>query len=156
MSILILYSSKYGATAECAHLLAREMAGAAVHDLETGAPALEGVGTVLVGGPIYAGMLRKATREFCKSRQETLLAKKLGLFLCCTTPEEAGAFFTQNFPAPLLAHATAQADLGGVLPTDGVKAMDRMILKMVAKSRGEAPPPHIDTEAIRRFARDMA
>lgn len=156
MTTLILYSSKYGATAQCARLLAQEMEGAAVHDLAAGAPSLGGADTVLVGGPIYAGMLCKVTKEFCKNEQEVLLTKKLGLFLCCTTPAEAETFFAQNVPAPLLAHATARANLGGALPTQGVKAMDRMILKMVAKSRGDAPPPQIDAEAIRRFARDMA
>lgn len=157
MKTLILYASKYGATAECARLLAQELGPRAeLHNLEEGAPDLAGADAVLVGGPIYAGMLRKPVKEFCKKQEAALLEKKLGLFLCCTTPAQAEDFLRQNLPAALLEHAGAKENLGGVLPTGKVRAMDKMILSMVAKSRQGQPPPALDREAIHRLAAAMA
>lgn len=156
MKALIVYGSKYGATRQAAGLLAEAMGeGAALHDLANGQPDLAPYGTVVVGGPIYAGMLRKEVKAFCQANQQALQGKNLGLFICCSTPKEADGFFAQNFPAELLEHAAAKANLGGLIEEGRLKGMDRFIMKMVAKSRekaGDSTRPELDNEAIQRFA----
>lgn len=156
MDTLIVYASKYGATAECARRLAQEMGpDTRLCNLEEEAPALSRVDTVIVGGPIYAGMLRKPVKEFCKARQEALLTKRLGLFLCCTSKGQTDDLFAQNFPGPLVAHAAAKESLGGRLPSGKVKAMDRIIIALVSRGKREEALPELDGEAIRRFADTM-
>lgn len=154
-NVLIVYSSKYGATKQAAHSLAQQLGEKArLHNLDKGNPNMSDVDTVVVGGPIYAGMLLKPVKQFCSGNQQQLLDKKLYLFICCSSPDETDKFFNENFPQPLLQHASGKYCFGGRLPSGNVKMMDRMIISMVAKKL-KGPSPQIDSDAIGQLASQL-
>lgn len=156
MKTLIVYASQYGTTEKCARLLAGALAGGAdLHDLKSGAaPGLSGYGAVVVGGSVRAGVLLKPTKRFAQENADTLLQKRLGLFVCNATPGGADEYLQQNYPAPLLAHAAAKASFGGEFVTEKMGFFAKKIVQAVGGKSGN-PPPLIDEEAIRAFAARM-
>lgn len=158
MSMLIVYGSKYGATKAAAEKLAETLGGdVQLYNLEEkGAASLAGFDTVVVSGPIYAGMLRKSVKRFCQKHEQELLGKKLGLFLCCASPpEEAARYFEENFPKGLLQAAAVTGMFGGECQYERMKFLDRKIMQMVMKSKGDVPLPVLDEAAIQTFAQKM-
>lgn len=104
MKTLVLYASKYGCTADCVNHLKEKLQGeVTTANLKSlGRVDLQGFDWIVIGGPIYMGKLHKAVKGFCEGSLEALQGQSLALFLCCTTPEQADAFFKSNFPPALL------------------------------------------------------
>lgn len=157
MKTLIAYASKYGTTKECAELLAASLKGEAdlVNLGTTPTPSLAEYEAVVVGGSIYAGLLRKPVRQFCKKNKHALLRVRFGCFLCKASPSTAAQEeFLNNFDSDLLAHASAKSNFGGRVNEDTMGFWDKLIMGAVAKHSGMRPP-HIDPEKIRSFALAM-
>ncbi|MDL2254180.1 flavodoxin domain-containing protein, partial [Ruminococcaceae bacterium OttesenSCG-928-I18] len=157
MKTLIAYATKYGTTETCAKLLAEAMSDPV--DLinlskgESAEPAQ--YEAVVVGGPIYAGQLRKEVRAFMRKHKRNLLEVRFGCFICQASPQfESHNDFDANFDRDLLEHASARSSFGGQLHEEKMTFFDRLILGAIAK-RGGAKPPHINKEKIRSFALAM-
>lgn len=84
MNTLIVYASKYGCTEKCARLLADQLTGTVeLHHLKKDrAKDWSSYDTIVIGGPIYAGQIRKEVTAFCEEHMELLKQKRLGLFIC--------------------------------------------------------------------------
>jgi menaquinone-dependent protoporphyrinogen oxidase len=134
MKTLILYATKYGAAQEIAKRIAAKMEGTVVHDLkQSGVPSLDGFDCVVVGGSLYAGMLRKEAKTFLTDHKDTLRGKKLGLFLCGMDGSKESEYFKNNIPEDLLSSAKATAFLGGIFDPKKAGFLERAIMKAVAK-----------------------
>lgn len=161
MKTLIAYSSKYGTAAEAARRLADLLNGTTtLHDLDRDTPpSLSEYDSVVVGGSVYAGVLRKAAKAFCEGNSGTLQQKKLGLYVCCASPTDGLKYIEENLPAQLVAHCTAKGAFGGELKFDKMNFVERPLLKMIAKKMAEDHPgggdPAIDDAAIQAFAAQM-
>ncbi len=114
MSTLIAYATKYGFTKTCAELLAKKLDEKAdICDLTGNRPDLTGYDTIILGGSIYAGKIRKPVTRFCTENLNTLKGKKLGLFICgMADGDDARKQFESSFPEELLAVAAAKESFG--------------------------------------------
>ncbi len=158
MKTLIAYATKYGTTEECAKLLAEALTdGADLVNLSAGQhPNPADYKAVVVGGAIYAGMLRGQAKHFCKKYKAELLRVRFGCFICqASPPQESQETFSNNFDSDLLAHAAAQSSFGGEVNEDRLGFWDKLIMGAVAKRSTGMRPPHIDKEKIRSFALAM-
>ncbi len=158
MKTLIAYATKYGTAEACAKLLAQALKdGADLANLSAGQhPNPADYDAVVVGGSIYAGMLRRQARHFCKKYKKELLKVRFGCFLCkASPPQESQDEFGSNFDSELLAHAAAKSSFGGEVKEEKLGFWDKLIMGTVAKRGGGMRPPHIDKEKIRSFALAM-
>jgi menaquinone-dependent protoporphyrinogen oxidase len=143
VSVLIVFRSKYGTTAECARELAGRIGGEPeVVDL-AGArvPPLGGFDTVLIGASIYGGKVHRTVTAFCEQKQEQLLQRRVGLFLCCLSRGERG-------PPPR--PAFAQSLFGGALHIDRLSLADRILVRAIQNPSSDVSL--VDHRAIERMA----
>jgi menaquinone-dependent protoporphyrinogen oxidase len=155
MKTLILYYSKYGTTQKCAQKLADKIEGGAdiVGYKERKKANLNDYDTVIIGAPVYMGMLKKM-KAYCEANLDKLLNKKVGLFVCYMdeeTPMEdkIGGYFPQQ----LIDHATAIQGFGGAYDTAKMGKFDKFVFEKVAKETG--PSDKVNYSAIDEFAQAM-
>ena len=154
MKTLILYATKYGAAGEIAQRIAKKIDGAVIHDLkQSGAPSLEEFDCVILGGSIYAGMLRKEAKSFIKQNASALCGKNLGLFLCGMDSSSERDYFNNNFPAEIIQAAKAMSFLGGIFDPGKVGLMGRLIMK--AATKHDKYTDTIDNGKIEQFVEAM-
>ncbi len=159
MKTLIVYGSTYGYAEDCARQLAALLPGpceVVTADAAARLP-LEGYETVVVGGSIYMGDVQKAVSAFCRDRQQELLQKRLGLFLCSGIPENFPQHLSAAFPEPLRQAAVAVANFGGRLEPARMGLMHRMVTKMMlaAAAKEGRPPVEALPEALTAFAETL-
>ncbi|QUI22524.1 flavodoxin [Vallitalea pronyensis] len=161
MSVLIVYGTKYGFTTQCVDALASELQDEDIKkiNLQTdNLPNLSGFDKIIIGGSIYAGMLRKNVKKFCQENKGIILDKKIGLFITCASDgETAEKQLHSNFDDELYQHATVKDYLGGKFDSEKAKFFDRFIIKMVSKSNKDKPQKifGIEKERVRLFAEKM-
>ncbi len=154
MKTIILYAGKYGATREIARRLSQKLGGAELNDLRKNAlPSLEGYDCVVLGGSIYAGMLRKEAKSYAAKNIGALSSKRLGLFVSCAAKTGGEKFLAENYPAELMDAAKAKDFLGGIFDPEKANAFERFIIKTVMKS--SAYFESIDDEKIAKFAEEL-
>jgi len=161
MRTLIAYRTKYGTTAACARELAQKIGGeVTVVDLaDAHAPDVAAYDVVLIGGSIHAGKIQRQVGSFCEKNRPALLARKVGVFLCCLfTGEEAAIQMQSAFPDWLLAHAFARAFPGGEIRYGGLTLIDRLLVRSLPHPPGDVSrlnPAALDelATAVRSVAR---
>ncbi len=161
MKTLIAYATKYGGTKACAERIAQRLDGQA--DLleltpQSGAKTdLSPYGAVVVGCSVYMGRPRKEAMAFCERNMDSLLTKKVGLFLCCIQDldKTVAQQFTLAFPKRLRDSAAVLGALGGVVNYKKLKGLDGFIMKLVAgdlrKKTGSDVVSTLSDERIDRF-----
>jgi len=154
MKTLILYATKYGAAREVARRIATKIDGAVLHDLKQGdVPSLAQFDTIIIGSPVYAGMIRNEAKTFLSQSADALQSKKLGLFVCGLSAEGEKGYFDSNFSPELLKTAKAASFLGGIFDPKKSGVMGRLIMKAVSKSAEYKDT--IDDKKIEQFAEVM-
>jgi menaquinone-dependent protoporphyrinogen oxidase len=156
MKTAIIFSGKHGCTEKCAAMVKADLADAAdlVNLKEVKKVNLEDYDTVIVGGSVYIGKIRKEVRAFCQKHQEALKKKKLGLFVVGMA--EGDALQTEletNFPAELQEKAIAKGLFGGEFIIDQMHGLEKFIVKKIAKT--ETNVSKIRIENIHAFAMTM-
>ena len=157
MSALIVFMTKHGCTEKSAGILKEHISGevAFVNLKQEKNPNLSRHDTIIIGGSIHAGRIQNGVRRFCERNMETLLGKRLGLFICCMYEEEtAEKQFEEAYPEDLRRHAAATGLFGGEFDFQKMNFIERKIVKKVAKV--EESVSRIDHEAIQEFAAKMS
>jgi len=135
MKTIIVYTTKHGCTDKCAHTLANEL------DINTSLKNLETeknidfsqYDTVIIGSSIHAGAINKKLRNFVDKNVDTLLQKKLGLFICCMYEgKKALEQFQNAFPEILREKAIAHGIFGGQFDLEKMNFLEKAIVKKVA------------------------
>lgn len=137
MEALILYATRYGCTQKCANQLAQKLGeGAEVINLAAKKVIdLSPYPLVILGGSITAGKINKEITGFVNKNLDQLLAKKIGLFLCCLEQgEKAEKQMEEGFGAPLTQHAEAKGFLGGEIDLNKLNFVFRGIIKKMLKT----------------------
>src|SRR5674476_716644 len=103
MKTMIIYSSTYGYTKECAERLKENLLGEVivVNPTINVITQLDEIDNVIIGGSIYMGQIQKNIKEFCASNVTLLKDKRLGLFLCCGLPDKFEQAIKDAFPEEL-------------------------------------------------------
>ena len=140
MNTLVLYTTKNGFTKTIAERIAVELGGAIVVNLKVSAvPRLDEIGRIIVGSPVYGGVIDREIVKFTDAYSGELKARKLGLFLCGLDYIQAEVFFQGNFPADLLIAAKAKAMLGGSLDINKLGMTDKIKYRLLGKGPSLAP-----------------
>jgi len=157
MNTLIVYATKYGCTEKAVNRLA-DYLGEGTELLNLGsrdnkAFKLEESDTVVVGGSIYAGNIQQEVKEFCSENINTLLQKKLGLFICCGMSEKAREQLENSFDKKLLEHALTTGYFGYEFNFDRMNFISRFMVKKLAKVKENKS--EIKEENIKEFAEKL-
>jgi len=154
MKTLILYATKYGATAEIANRIAAQLDNASTHDLKQGnIPQTKDFDCIIVGSSIYAGAFRKEAKTYIAQNADVLTTKILGLFICSMGDGNEDEVFKKNVPDNVLQAAKTKAALGGAFDPKKANFFERLIMKAVAKQSGYID--NINDEKINKFAEEM-
>lgn len=157
MNTLILYASKSGTTEKCSQLLANKLENTYIMNLEKETPSTLDYDTIIIGGSIHYGTLNKAVTTFIKKNLDTLLTKKIGLFLCCGLKNEVEKHFLTNFPKALLDIAVDIEYFGGEFQPESLSGLDKVIGNIIRLTNKDLKehPPEIITANIDRMARNV-
>ncbi len=156
MPILILYATNHGASAVSAEYLLKKIDDAEMFNIKDNlSPDLQRYSTVILGGSIHMGRIQKNMRKFIENNHDTLLTKRLGLYLCCMYEGEiAEKQFVEAYPKTLRDAAKAKGLFGGGFDFAKMNLLERSIVKSVAgvtKSESKMNYSEMD-----RFAKAMA
>ncbi|WP_025026829.1 flavodoxin domain-containing protein [Caldalkalibacillus mannanilyticus] len=158
MKTIIIYTTKYGCTEKVALLLKEHLKGEVqlLNLLKEKAPSLKSFDRVIIGGSIYFGKIQKELTEYMNESVPELLEKPLGLFICAGAPEEETRKqeLKQSFPEILLKHSSCQAILGSEVDYDKLRLFDKLIFRVVSKSKESFS--HIPENEIQDFALALA
>jgi menaquinone-dependent protoporphyrinogen oxidase len=85
-----------------------------VNVLKDKVPGLSDYSTVIIGGSIYMRRVQKELKSYLETHLETLLSKKVGLFLYAGHPDQSviAEEFNQAFPQSLIDQAVAKGVFG--------------------------------------------
>lgn len=150
---LIVYATTHGCAESAAQTLSSLLDGeVTLVDLKKQSGLdLGAFSTIIVGGSIHAGQVQRRVKRFCQTNRQTLIQKRLGLYLCCMEEgEKAQQQFDMAFPADLREHAAASGLFGGEFDFAKMNFLQRAIVRKVAgidRSVSKVKP-----ENIRRFA----
>lgn len=152
MNTLIVYATKHGCTETCAQMLSKKLTGNVELCNLKGNPilVLSNYDTVIIGGPIHIGKIKKVVSEFCSSNSKELENKRIGLFVCGMLFERANEELSNSFPKELFSRAVAKEFFGGEYRFDKMSSLDRWIVKKVAKVDNDLS--QISEEKLNQFA----
>jgi len=154
MKTLVLYATKYGATAEIAQKIADKIDGAITHDLKnTAVPDIAEFECIIVGTSIYAGSIRKEAKEYIEKNDETLRSKTLGLFICGMEANMDKERFETCFPNELAKTAKAICTPGGIFDPKKAGIFAKLVMKVVTKQSGYVST--VDDAKIDQFVEQM-
>lgn len=135
MKTAIVYATKYGCTKKCVDMLQACLPGKTDVFLamtDHFDPDLYDV--IFIGGSVYMGKIRKQITQFCRRYLNQLLKKKVGLFVCCCTPNGTEGFLETLFPPELLRHASLATCVGGETDYRKMNFFYRKLLQLLRKS----------------------
>lgn len=155
MKTCIIYASTYGSTELCAKKLGDFLQANPVSIHQVSNILLDDYDCIILGSSIYVGQINKTLKTWISKHEQTLLSKKLGLFLCCGFDDQKSMYFTHNFSTTLLEHATVFESFGGMMDESKMKWIHRMITKMVEKSQKEKREVILFDHRIEEFATGM-
>ncbi len=119
------------------------------------APEIDKYDRIIIGGSIHLGGIQKEIRAFCDNHLKELLARKVGLFLCCMYEGDvARNQFEEAYPEALRKHAATIGLFGGELTLGKMNMIEKMIVKKVAKVTADVSS--LKPGAIREFAQEFS
>ena len=156
MRALIVYGTKYGCTEKCVDILKSYLdIEVDVFNAKSNKIRLEKYDVVIIGGSVYMGKIQKEVTHFCKRNIKKLLKKKLGIFVCCYTPNGTDGFFETLFPVELLHHASYVTCVGGEMNYEKMNFFYRKMFEALEKIDGfneGFSEPQINEEEIKKLA----
>jgi menaquinone-dependent protoporphyrinogen oxidase len=152
---LIAFGTRYGSTEECVSILKPELNDKNIKILKLGESKdkikFDDYDSIIIGGQINAGKLNNKVKKFIDKNIDSLLSKKIGLFITCLEPVDTAAhYFDLNFPKILSDKAAVKSCFGGAIYFERLSFIERPILKMIAKTSENIN--RISTENIKKFA----
>lgn len=151
MKIAIVYWSKNGTTEKAANIIGDKLSDNEVDlfDLQIDPdPDVSGYDMVIIGGPIYFGMMQNPVKMFCKHNEKLLLEKEIGLFICSISREQDEAQFENAFSVKIRNHSRANACLGGELIFEKLNFFEKLMVWKVAESHLEFHIDQLETDTF--------
>jgi len=131
MRALILYSTKSGASRECAELLATKIMDCSICDISKSTPDIESFDTLIVGSGVRMGKIYKPAKKFINKNIDVLLSKNIAFYLCKSNPDTLQKAIDDNIPKKLIDGAICIKSLGGKPPFTSPKNQDWILMDNV-------------------------
>ncbi len=135
MKTIILYATKYNGTTKLVTQLSSLINGeVTLLNLKNNMSVdLSSFDNIIIGGSVYAGMIRKEVKSFIERNLETIKAKNYGLFICgMNKEEELKKQLDDVFDSILVNGASATAYLGGRFDFTQLNFLEKIIIKKVS------------------------
>lgn len=132
MRIIILYSTKSGASQQCAELLSKQLNDCVICDISKMVPDVTSYDIIIIGSGVRMGKLYKPALNFIKTNETLLLTKKIGIYLCNAYPNTFQKVVEKNISQSLIQSAACIESFGGKIPFSSEDNMDWLILENVA------------------------
>jgi menaquinone-dependent protoporphyrinogen oxidase len=156
MKTAIIYSSSHGTTEKAAHLLRENLVGEVelINLKKLPNPDMEEYESVIIGSSVHAGSIQGKVKNFIGKNLNVLLAKKIGLFLCCMHEgEEAKKQFEKGYPEELRDIAISNGLFGGEFIFSKMNFIERKIIKKISGVTSDVSK--LDHDAIKKFADEI-
>jgi len=157
MKTAIVYMSKHGTTEKVVKIISEHLTCQSydVFNLRNNKnPDISGYDFVIIGGSIHVGMVQKKVKQFCINNASLLMAKKVGLFLCCMeVGEKATEQFNNAYPVELREHAFYTGLMGGECLTDKMNFFERNMVRMAVG--GPEKYPKLNDKAINTLLQEI-
>jgi menaquinone-dependent protoporphyrinogen oxidase len=157
MKTAIVYMSKHGTTEKVVKIISQHLNHQSydVFNLRNNKnPDISGYDFVIIGGSIHVGMVQKRVKQFCINNATLLMAKKVGLFLCCMeVGEKATLQFNNAYPVELREHAFYIGLMGGECLTDKMNFFERNLVRMAVG--GPEKYPKLNDKAINTLLQEL-
>ncbi len=114
MKTLIVYTTKSGASRDCAELLASKINNCFICDLSKQVPDIGSFDMVILGSGVRMGKIYKPMKNFIENNMQVLLVKKTAFFLCNAYPDTWKKTVEKNIPKDLSDRAICIEPLGGI------------------------------------------
>lgn len=153
MKSIIVFSSSHGTTKKAAQLLSDLVVGdVELCDLKENAqPDLEQYDCIVIGGSIHGGAIQRNVKQFIKKNDNVLLAKKVGLYICCMHEGDiAKEQFEKAFPKELRDISISNGLFGGEFIVSEMNFIERQIVKKASGVTENVSK--LDERNIREFA----
>lgn len=149
MKTLIAYGTKHGRTEKWAKRLAEYIKGEVeVVNLKNCKNInVDDFDKVVIGSAIYAGRIRKEVKRFARQNLTKLLDKKVGLFICCMSPDNTVDSVEDTFPEELIKNAVKLSTFAGEFNISSLNFFEKMIVKLVT-ANSEIVPVETDLEGF--------
>lgn len=154
MKTLVLFASKHG----CAEDAAKYLVSKLKHDADCvdlgnfRGIDLQDYDWIVVGGSVYAGQVMKEAVRFCKQNDDTLLTKKIALFVSCTTPDRAVEYMLNAFPKAIFNHASEKVNFGGEIRPEKLSFLMRKMVERIRQRSGNSREAGIAYNDIDKLA----
>ncbi|MHB9055143.1 MAG: flavodoxin domain-containing protein [Paludibacteraceae bacterium] len=134
----VIYATIQGTTEKAANYIAEKLPEQDIQIFEltkTSEIDISPFDVIILGGSVYLGDIQPVMIEFCKDNLETLLTKRIGLFVCGIEPDliRQDAELEMAFPRGLFNHAQATAFIGGEVNLEKLNASQKFISESLLK-----------------------
>ncbi|MDX5650052.1 flavodoxin domain-containing protein [Clostridioides difficile] len=84
MNTIIIYSSKYGCTKDCANILKNKLSdNVTIVDINNNKIELSKFDKIIIGRSLYVVSVVKKIQVICNDNVEVLNKQQVGIFRCC-------------------------------------------------------------------------
>ncbi|MCF7867333.1 MAG: flavodoxin domain-containing protein [Candidatus Cloacimonetes bacterium] len=151
MKTLIVFTTNMGSVAKSAEILKNKLGSADLVNLKNSSVNdLNSYDSIVLGGSIYAGRTQKEIRAFAEENLDTLLKKKIGIFVNSAEKGEKGIDqIKASFPHKLVEKATALGLFGDEIDFAKCNLFYKLMLKIKGVKESYS---NIDEIAIKKFA----
>lgn len=134
VKIAVVFSTKHGTTEKVAQHIATLLGGdvTLISLEEARMPDLAAFDSVVIGGSIYAGKIRRKVASFCSKNLGVLLQKRVALFACGMNYKEYDAELHNAFPDQLRKHAVWSGVVGGEFYIDRMNFFERFLIRKIS------------------------
>lgn len=152
MKNLIIFSTKCGASENCAKFIKKDLKGETdLINLGTEKCSdIDSYDNVIIGGGIYAGKLKSEIKDFVEENKESLKNKNIGLFILCREKgDRAQEYIKTNFPEEMVKKAFVKEHLGHGLNLDRLNFIEKLLFRIVFKVKESSS--EINHDGIKRI-----
>ena len=138
MRHLLVYFGKYGTTKNTAKIL-QETIGTGCDIIRLSNKKINDIDkykSIIIGTAIYAGDVPKQVKDFVRANKNTLLSRKLSLFIHCLEDDMAFDRVSKAFGNQVFHHIECKSLLGGRVRLKKHNILIRQILKSKGKKAG--------------------
>lgn len=169
MKVLVIYTSRGGASESCVTLLKEKIKDSCDVTLcdarETDElPSPDGYDALVIGGSVRFGRIDKRLKVYLKTNADKINEKPSAFFFCCGLPSELEDYIDTQLPRKIEFSLGVHC-FGGELKPQKLKGMDKIIVKMMRSyinsqdfeesDDDHLPLPELLPESVQRLADDI-